>query len=93
MEKPWIKIKTLDGKCLQRCKNPYLAATKIVWSTDLWNEVKLFIDGYDYGTCSFITHAHFFEHEVAIALAHIWDCLEIHEAFYEEPLDLHEEKE
>ena len=96
MEKSWIKIVSLDGRCLVRCKNPYLAATKIVWAADhvpVRNDVKLLIDGYDYGSCNFITHTHFFEQEVAIALAHIRDCLKIHEAFYEESLDFIKERE
>jgi len=93
MERPWIKIINTTGKTLIRCKNPYLAATKIVWATDQWNHVNLLIDGYDYGVCNFITHVHFFENEVAIALAHIRDCLKIHEAFYEKSLDFIEERD
>jgi len=93
MEKPWIKINTPEGKCLTRTKNPYLAAEKIVWATDHANDVKLLIDGYDYGSCNFFTGANFFEHEVAIACEHIYDCLKIHKAFFEKSLDLHRERE
>ncbi len=88
MEKPWIKINTPEGKCLTRTKSPYLAAKKIVWATNhvpVRNDVKLLIDGYDYGSCNFFT--------VAIVLSHIHDCLNIHKAFYEKSLDLHKERE
>ena len=93
MEKPWIKINTTEGKCLTRTKNPYLAAEKIVWATDYATDVKLLIDGYDYGSCNFFTEADFFEYDVAIVLSHIHDCLNIHKAVYEKSTDLHEERE
>ena len=100
MEKPWIKIIGATkgsgryGKCLRRCKKPYIAAASVIFWTDDQEhiKVKLFIDGHDYGVCKPPTSRRIWTEEVAIICMHIQDCLNIHEAFYRKILDLDEEK-
>ena len=98
MEKPWIKIIGMGedsgqhGKCLVRCKKPWLAAARIIWATDSNLETILLINGYDYGICKPPIRRKIWTEEVAIICMHIQDCLNIHEAFYRKILDLDEEK-
>lgn len=94
--RPWINIIDANtGKTLIRCKKLFPAASCIVWANDQAVDTKLLIDGHDYGACRFPSNwaRLTWEKEAALVFEHIQDCLNIHEAFFEKTLDLHEEKE
>ena len=98
MERPWIKIIDANtGKTLIRCKKLFPAASCIVWAHDQAIDTKLLIviDGHDYGACRFPSNwaRLTWETEAGLVCEHIQDCLNIHKAFYEKSLDLHEERE